>query len=83
MGFILSQTTQIGVNVWLQEWASQAGTPDQFSVGVFLGVYAVLVALYVMLDFGVNFIIFVSGGIRASRIIHRTLLDNVIRLPMR
>ncbi|KAF9358684.1 hypothetical protein BGX34_008810, partial [Mortierella sp. NVP85] len=82
VGFILSQATQIGVNVWLQEWASQAGTPDQFSVGVFLGVYAVLVALYVMLDFGVNFIVFVSGGIRASRIIHTTLLDNVIRLPM-
>ncbi|KAG0221460.1 Multidrug resistance-associated protein 1 [Mortierella sp. GBA43] len=79
LGFIFSQATQIGVNLWLEKWA---GAPDQYPLGVFLGVYGALVACYIVLDLGVNMTIFILGGIRASTVIHNRLLDRMLRLPM-
>ncbi|KAF8933345.1 Multidrug resistance-associated protein 1 [Dissophora ornata] len=82
MGFVLSQASQIGINLWLQDWASKEGTGDQPSVGKFLGVYATLVVLYASLDMGVNLTVFIGGGVRSSRILHDALLERVLRLPM-
>ncbi|KAG0362447.1 Multidrug resistance-associated protein 1, partial [Gamsiella multidivaricata] len=82
LGFILSQVTQIGMNLWLQSWTSQEQSGHQPSIGKFLGVYAGLVFLYFSLDFGVNLTIFVLAGIRASRILHENILGRVLRLPM-
>ncbi|KAF9972832.1 Multidrug resistance-associated protein 1 [Modicella reniformis] len=79
LGFICSQATQIGVSIWLQEWVSQVGSSSQPSIGVFLGVYAGLVALYILFDLGVNLIIFVAAGIRASRIMHDALLERCVQ----
>lgn len=83
LGFALSQASQIGISVWLQNWASTENSGDQPSVGTLLGVYAALVALYIICDTGVNLVILVSAGIRAARILHRNLLQTVMRLPMR
>ncbi|KAF9207605.1 Canalicular multispecific organic anion transporter 2 [Haplosporangium sp. Z 27] len=82
LGFIFSQSSQIGINIWLQTWASQEGEDGQPSVGKFLGVYAALVILYIIFDLGANSIVFVLGGVRAARIMHENLLKNVLRLPM-
>ncbi|KAF9938744.1 Multidrug resistance-associated protein 1 [Mortierella alpina] len=82
LGFAMSQASQIGISIWLQNWASTENNGDQASVGTLLGVYAALVALYILCDTGVNLIILVSAGIRAARILHRNLLQTVMRLPM-
>ena len=81
--FILSQASQIGISTWLQTYASNVGTDRQHSLGLFFGAYAALVFLYFLLDISVNIIVFVGAGLRASRILHETLLDRVLRLPMR
>ncbi|KAG0054723.1 Multidrug resistance-associated protein 1 [Gryganskiella cystojenkinii] len=80
--FILSQASQIGISTWLQTYASNIGTPKERSIGVFFGVYAALVLLYFCLDIGVNIMIFVVAGLRASKIMHDTLIQRVLRLPM-
>jgi ATP-binding cassette subfamily C (CFTR/MRP) protein 1 len=80
--YILSQTSQIGVNVWLQHWSSQSQARQRDDVPFFLGVYAALVLCYMTSDIVVNLIIFVGGGIRSSRVLHDRLADKVLRLPM-
>ena len=80
--FIISQLSQIGINLWLQCWASREGTDHQDSIGAFLGVYAALVVLYMGLDILVNLITFTQVGYRASTLMHNNLLQRVLRLPM-
>ncbi|KAI1319685.1 Multidrug resistance-associated protein 1 [Mortierella claussenii] len=82
LGFLMSQATQMGINIWLQNWASEEGSNGQPSVGKFLSVYGALVALYVFFDMGANLVILALAGIRATRILHSNLLENVMRLPM-
>ncbi|KAF9367024.1 Multidrug resistance-associated protein 1, partial [Podila verticillata] len=73
---------RIGINLWLQRWASREGTDRQDSIGAFLGVYAALVILYMSLDITINWVIFVQVGLRASALMHNNLLQRVLRLPM-
>lgn len=80
--FVLSQASQIGINLWLQRWAGREDTDRQDSIGAFLGVYAALVVLYIGLDVSVNLIIFIQAGYRASALMHNNLLQQVLRLPM-
>lgn len=80
--YILSQASQIGVNVWLQHWSSRSEASQRDGVPTFLGVYATLVLCYMASDIGVNLIIFVGAGIRSSRLLHDRLADKVLRLPM-
>ncbi|KAG0378058.1 hypothetical protein BGX24_004851 [Mortierella sp. AD032] len=80
--YILSQASQIGVNVWLQHWSSRSEDRQRDDVPLFLGVYAALVLSYMASDIGVNLIIFVGGGIRSSKLLHDRLADKVLRLPM-
>jgi ATP-binding cassette subfamily C (CFTR/MRP) protein 1 len=80
--YILSQASQVGVNVWLQHWSGQSEVRQRDDVPLFLGVYAVLVLCYMASDICVNLIIFIGGGIRSSRLLHDRLADKVLRLPM-
>ncbi|KAH7046369.1 hypothetical protein BKA57DRAFT_537240 [Linnemannia elongata] len=80
--YILSQASQIGVNIWLQHWSSRSEASQRDGVPLFLGVYAILVLCYMASDIGVNLIIFVGAGIRSSRLLHDRLADKVLRLPM-
>ncbi|KAF9435257.1 hypothetical protein BGZ76_006612 [Entomortierella beljakovae] len=82
LGFIFSQASQIGINVWLQTWASKEGDEDQPSVGFFLGIYSVFVCLYIFFDMGANTVVLMIGGVRATKILHQNLLNNVMKLPM-
>ncbi|KAF9918677.1 Multidrug resistance-associated protein 1 [Lobosporangium transversale] len=82
LGFVGSQASQISISIWLKEWAGQEGRGEQSSVPKFLGVYAAFVALYILFDLGANVIILALGGVRATRVLHDNLLDNVMRLPM-
>ncbi|KAG0325322.1 Multidrug resistance-associated protein 1 [Dissophora globulifera] len=82
MGFVFSQVSQIGISLWLQDWASREDRGDEPPVGKFLGVYAALVMLYVIMDMGANTTILIGGNLRASRILHENLLTRVFRLPM-
>ncbi|KAG0263368.1 Multidrug resistance-associated protein 1 [Mortierella polycephala] len=82
LGFVLSQAAQISINLWLQNWVSQEGDGRQASLSKFFGVYAALVATYIFMDIGVNLIVFTAAGIRATRLLHNTLLEKVMRLPM-
>ncbi|KAF9909310.1 hypothetical protein EC991_008821 [Linnemannia zychae] len=80
--YILSQASQIGVNIWLQHWSSRSEENQRDGVPLFLGVYAALVLCYMTSDIVVNLIIFVGGGIRSSRLLHDRLADKVLSLPM-
>ncbi|KAG9063024.1 hypothetical protein KI688_004624 [Linnemannia hyalina] len=80
--YILSQSSQIGVNIWLQHWSSRSEASQRDGVPLFLGVYAILVLSYMASDISVNLIIFVAAGIRSSRLLHDRLADKVLRLPM-
>ncbi|KAG0284522.1 hypothetical protein BGZ98_005894, partial [Dissophora globulifera] len=80
--YVLSQASQIGINVWMQHWATKQDADQQDAVGVFLGVFAVLVVAYMSFDISVNLIIFIGAGVRSSRLMHDKLLEKVLRLPM-
>ncbi|KAG0052208.1 Multidrug resistance-associated protein 1 [Gryganskiella cystojenkinii] len=80
--YMMSQASQIGINVWLQHWSNRQDTAQQGSVGEFLGVFAALVASYMSLDISVNLIIFIGAGVHSSNFMHSNLLTNVLRLPM-
>ncbi|KAI1293280.1 Canalicular multispecific organic anion transporter 2 [Mortierella claussenii] len=80
--YILSQASQIGINVWMQHWANQSESYQRSSAGTFLGVFAALVVSYMCLDIGVNLIIFRGAGVRSSTLLHDKLLYKVLHLPM-
>ncbi|KAG0197422.1 hypothetical protein BGX28_009094 [Mortierella sp. GBA30] len=80
-GIALSQASQIGISVWLQNWVSKERSGNH-SVGMLFGVYALLLAVYVFLDISVNVVVFAVAGVRAARILHRNLLESILRLPM-
>ncbi|KAG0275623.1 Canalicular multispecific organic anion transporter 2 [Linnemannia exigua] len=55
---------------------------EQPSVGLFLGVYALLTFFYVLLYVVVSWLTFAKARIRASALLHRNLLTKIMRLPM-
>ncbi|KAF9577122.1 Multidrug resistance-associated protein 1, partial [Lunasporangiospora selenospora] len=79
--FCLSQGAQLGISFWLQDWVS-APESERASIGMFLGIYGILVALYIALDIGVNLIVFIGAGYRAAKKMHNDLLGRILRLPM-
>ncbi|GJJ74849.1 ATP-binding cassette, subfamily C (CFTR/MRP), member 1 [Entomortierella parvispora] len=79
--YILSQSCQIGTNLWLEHWTSVS--PNQArSPGMFLGIYAVITVMYMILSFSVTYVIMVWAGLRATARLHDDLLHSILRLPM-
>jgi len=78
---MMSQASQIGINVWLQNWSNRQQLQQPASVGELLGVFAALVLTYMIMDTTVNLIIFVGAGVHASKVMHSNLLTKVLRLP--
>ncbi|KAF9550195.1 Multidrug resistance-associated protein 1, partial [Lunasporangiospora selenospora] len=70
------------MNFWLEGWSSASGSERINSISKFLGVYGVLVVLYIFLNIGVNLIIFIGAGYRAAKKMHNDLLGRILRLPM-
>lgn len=52
------------------------------SVGLFLGVYALLTFFYVLLYVVVSWLTFAHARIRASELLHRNFVTKIMRLPM-
>ncbi|KAF9207492.1 hypothetical protein BGZ49_000307 [Haplosporangium sp. Z 27] len=79
--FVIMQACQIGTNLWLEHWTS-IPDPNSRSPGVFLGVYAAIVAVYMCLNFAVTYVFIVWIGIKATSRLHDNLLGSILRLPM-
>jgi ABC-type multidrug transport system fused ATPase/permease subunit len=80
--FLLVQACQIGANLWLQHWTSTR-LGESRSPGMFLGVYAGITAVYMILMFFFTFVVMTWAGIRATVRLHDGLLNSIMRLPMR
>ncbi|KAG0197883.1 Multidrug resistance-associated protein 1 [Mortierella sp. GBA30] len=79
--YVVGQGLQIGTNVWLKYWTSVAGE-GRHTVGEFLGVYAALVASFMVMNVTVTYIAMVRAAVRASTRLHEGLLAKIMRLPM-
>ncbi|KAF9570304.1 Canalicular multispecific organic anion transporter 1, partial [Lunasporangiospora selenospora] len=79
--FCIIQGCHIGTNTWLQSWVKVANHSSH-GIGYFMGIYAVLIVIYMLLTVWSSYMTMVSAGVRASRRLHNTLLANVLRLPM-
>ncbi|KAF9150200.1 Canalicular multispecific organic anion transporter 2 [Linnemannia schmuckeri] len=96
--FILAQVCLVGTSLWLKYWIKRTqesqelinnksdNISDDFtdppSVELFLGVYAFLTFLYVLLYVLVSWLTFAQARIRASELLHRNFLTKIMRLPM-
>ncbi|KAG0273442.1 hypothetical protein BGZ95_010750 [Linnemannia exigua] len=79
--FLGCQGLQIGTNVWLKHWTTQSGA-EKYSVSEFLGVYAALVISFLIANVTVTYITMVIAAIRASTLLHESLLSKMLHLPM-
>ncbi|KAK3841197.1 MAG: multi drug resistance-associated protein MRP [Linnemannia gamsii] len=79
--FLGCQGLQIGTNVWLKYWTTQNGA-EKHSVGEFLGVYAALVIAFLIATVTVTYITMVTAAIRASTLLHESLLSKMLHLPI-
>ncbi|KAF9358095.1 hypothetical protein BGX26_002516 [Mortierella sp. AD094] len=79
--FVISQAIQIGTNLWLQYWTTPAGV-SRYSVSAFLGIYAALVIVYLLMTVTTTYVAMVTAAIRASARLHEQLLSKLLRLPM-
>ncbi|KAF9415902.1 hypothetical protein BGZ76_004727, partial [Entomortierella beljakovae] len=79
--FAVQQACQVGTNTWLKHWVKAAYESSQ-GVGYFMGIYAALVIIYMLLTIWTSFTTMVIAGVRASALLHDRLLNNVLRLPM-
>jgi len=80
---IAAQGCQIGTNIWLEHWTNVTPDGKENPPGKFLGVYAALIFVYMILNMVLTYIAMVWAGLRASERLHVQLLNNILRLPMR
>lgn len=79
--FCIIQGCQIGTNTWLEHWVNVAKTSTH-TIGYYMGVYAALVVIFMLLIVWTSYTTMVSAGVRASEQLHNMLLNNILRLPM-
>ncbi|KAF9898957.1 Multidrug resistance-associated protein 1, partial [Linnemannia zychae] len=79
--YLLVQACQIGTNLWLQHWTA-ARPGESRPPGTFLGVYAAITVVYMILMFSFTYILMVLAGVRATVQLHDGLLNSIMRLPM-
>ncbi|KAF9100550.1 hypothetical protein BGX29_006497 [Mortierella sp. GBA35] len=80
----LGQVCQISTNFWLRYWATadeREGEEERPTL-FYLGGYALLVLLFLVVDVTVSYMGNVVCGIRAARILYDRLLTRVLRYPM-
>ncbi|KAF8985705.1 Multidrug resistance-associated protein 1 [Entomortierella lignicola] len=86
--FIAAQTCLVGSTLWLKYWIKRSEEAEKDpehsapSVITFLGVYALLAFIYVVLYLVIPWLIFAVARIRASEILFRNLISKILRLPM-
>ncbi|KFH67873.1 hypothetical protein MVEG_06604 [Podila verticillata NRRL 6337] len=79
--YVAWQGAQMSIPFWLQHWTSTVGTTTH-STAYFLGVYAVLMVVYMGVDVYLTYLATVDAPLHASKTLHEDLLAKVIRLPM-
>lgn len=79
--FILWQILQLTIPFWLQHWTSTAETTTH-STGYFLGIYAVVLVLYMLVDVYLTYLSTVQAPLHASKALHEKLLAKILCLPM-
>ncbi|KAF9971484.1 Multidrug resistance-associated protein 1 [Actinomortierella ambigua] len=77
--FFGGQACQIGTNLWLKRWTNKE---DEMTIGLYLGIYAVLIVIFMAANLLVTYVIMVMACLRASRLLHDGLLHRVLALPM-
>ncbi|KAF9156050.1 hypothetical protein BG015_007467 [Linnemannia schmuckeri] len=85
--FVLAEACHISTNFWLRFWISDTEDRDRSGqvgrpVSYYLQGYGMLVLLYMTLNITVNYVTEAVCGVQASKILHKNLLDRVLRLPM-
>ncbi|KAI1312629.1 hypothetical protein EDD11_002901 [Mortierella claussenii] len=79
--FVVWEALMQGVPFWLEYWTSVINTTTH-TVFFFLSIYAALVMVYIGVDVYLTFVSNVLAAVRASEVLHNSLLARVIRLPM-
>ncbi|KAI1321343.1 Multidrug resistance-associated protein 1 [Mortierella claussenii] len=94
--FIIAQACLVSTSLWLKHWIKESEKHNDGkdrdhhdypespmpSTRLFLGVYALLTILYVVIYVGLSWLMFAIARIRASQILHRNLITKILRLPM-
>ncbi|KAF9171969.1 Multidrug resistance-associated protein 1 [Mortierella sp. AD011] len=86
--FIATQACLVGSSLWLKYWIKRSEEADKDpenpapSVKAFLGVYALLTLIYVVLYLVIPWLVFAVARIRASEILFRDLITKILHLPM-
>lgn len=83
--FLLAQGCLVSTSLWLKHWikiSREAKDDEPLSLFMFLGVYAFLTLVYVLLYMVITWLGLAVARIRASERIHSHLLEKVFRLPM-
>ncbi|KAF9356278.1 hypothetical protein BGX34_010010 [Mortierella sp. NVP85] len=81
---VLAHSSLVGTNLWLKYWikrGEEAGEGADPPLTLFLSVFAALTLVYVLASIIEIYIGFVFAVIRASYILHRDLISNLLRLP--
>ncbi|KAG0346810.1 Multidrug resistance-associated protein 1 [Podila minutissima] len=83
--FILAQMCLVSTSLWLKHWITatkESGEGKPPSIPRFLGVYGLLILVYVLIYVVVMYLGLAVTRIRASERIHQELLEKILRLPM-
>ncbi|KAG0251810.1 hypothetical protein BG011_007364 [Mortierella polycephala] len=80
--YALSQACQISTNFWLRYWIKADDRDDDRSTMFFIGGYALLITMYLVVDVTVNYMANVVCGIQGAKSLHERLLTRVLRMPM-
>ncbi|KAG0072906.1 Multidrug resistance-associated protein 1, partial [Podila epicladia] len=79
--YVAWQGAQMSIPFWLQYWTSTVDATTH-STAYFLGVYAILMVVYMAVDVYLTYLATVDAPLHASKTLHENLLAKVIRLPM-
>ncbi|KAK5801853.1 ABC transporter type 1, transmembrane domain-containing protein [Linnemannia elongata] len=79
--FAVIQACQIGTNIWLQNWIKVAATSTH-GIGYYMGIYTVLVVIFMGLIFCASYKIIVMACVQAADRLHSKLLTSILRMPM-
>ncbi|KAF9940196.1 Multidrug resistance-associated protein 1 [Modicella reniformis] len=79
--YIIWEAFQLGIPVWLEHWTRVVDTTTH-SLSYFLAIYAALVITYMIVDVYLTYVSNVQARVRASKVLHESVLARVLRLPM-
>ncbi|KAF9904659.1 Multidrug resistance-associated protein 1, partial [Lobosporangium transversale] len=83
--FVLAQICLVSTSLWLKHWINENKRRDENnppSIVRFLGVYALLTLIYVLLYMIIMWLALAVGRIRASERIHYDFLNKIMHLPI-